>query len=125
MTRIFRKYSFANKEAADIAIASLGVDEDGNPSHPHSVVVLGNIIETEGTYDDEGTEITPHTFSSTYHVDVLWSGQVNSSWDSNMVWCPPMGIHTFGSSSAIREWTEKCKELHPEYFPEPTEEDLI
>jgi len=35
-----------------------------------------------------------------------------------------MGIHTFGSSSAIREWTEACKTLHPEYFPEPTE-DLI
>jgi len=41
-----------------------------------------------------------------------------------MVWCPPMGIHTFGSSSAIAEWTEACKELHPEYFPEPSE-DLI
>jgi hypothetical protein len=36
-----------------------------------------------------------------------------------MVWCPPMGVHTFGSSRAIAEWTEKCKELHPEYFPEP------
>jgi hypothetical protein len=38
------------------------------------------------------------------------------------VWCAPMGVHTFGSSSAIAEWTEKCKELHPEYFPEPEEE---
>jgi hypothetical protein len=35
-----------------------------------------------------------------------------------------MGVHTFGSSSAIREWTETCKELHPDYFPEPEEDDL-
>ena len=125
MTRIFRKYSFTNKEAADIAIAALGVDKDGNPSHFHSVVVLGNIVETKPTYDEVGEEITPATFSDTYHVDVLWSGQVNESWNSNMVWCAPMGIHTFGSSSAISEWMITCKELHPEYFPEPTEEDLI
>jgi len=28
----------------------------------------------------------------------------------------------FGSSSAIAEWMKTCKELHPEYFPEPEEE---
>jgi hypothetical protein len=32
-----------------------------------------------------------------------------------------MGVHVFGSSSAIAEWVEKCKELHPEFFPEPSE----
>ena len=60
--------------------------------------------------------------STTYHVDVLWKGDAVSSWDSKMVWCEPVGIHVFGSSRAIAEWTEKCKELHPEYFPEPSEE---
>jgi hypothetical protein len=80
------------------------------------------LVETEGTYDEEGNELTPPVLSSTYHIDVLWDGEPDPDWDSAMVWCAPMGIHTFGSSSAIREWTEKCKELHPEYFPEPSEE---
>ena len=84
---------------------------------PHAIVHLGHLVETEGTYDEEGNELTAPVLSSTYHIDVLWDGEPVESWDSAMVWCAPMGVHTFGSSSAIREWTEKCKELHPEPFP--------
>ena len=125
MTRTFRKYSFSNKAAAEAAIAALPHDEEGNASHSHSIVVLGHLTETAGTYDDEGNEITAPVMSSTYHVDVLWDGEPLADWDSFMVWCAPMGVHTFGSSSAIREWTETCKALHPEYFPEPSEEELV
>ena len=118
----FRKYEFGSKAAATTKINALGVDEDGNPTHSHSIVRLGHLVVTEGTYDDEGEELTAPVLSDNYSVDVLWDGDPESSWDSNMIWCAPMGVHTFGSSSAIREWTEKCKELHPEYFPEPEEE---
>lgn len=119
---MFRKYEFTNETEANTYIDGLGVDEDGNPSHPHSIVRLGNIVLTEGEYDEEGNEITAPVLSDNYHVDVLWNGEPVAEWDSAMVWCPPVGIHVFGSSSAIAEWTEKCKELHPEYFPEPSEE---
>ena len=119
---MFRKYSFKNETEANTYIDGLGVDEDGNPSHPHSIVRLGNIVLTEGEYDEEGNETTAPVLSDNYHVDVLWNGEPETSWDSAMVWCAPMGVHTFGSSSAIAEWTKKCKELHPEYFPEPSEE---
>jgi hypothetical protein len=119
---MFRKYEFKNEKEANSFIDNLGVDEDGNPSHPHSVVRLGNIVLTEGEYDSEGEVITEPVLSTNYHVDVLWQGDAVSSWDSKMVWCKPVGIHVFGSSRAIAEWTEKCKELHPEYFPEPTDE---
>lgn len=122
--RKFRKYEFGSQSAATTKINALGVDEEGNPSHPHSIVRLGNIVLTDGEYDEEGEEITAPILSDNYHVDVLWQGEPESSWDSAMVWCPPMGVHTFGSSSAIAEWTEKCKELHPEYFPEPDETDV-
>jgi len=124
MTRIFRKYSFGSKGAATTKINALGVDEEGNPTHPHSIVHLGNLVVTEGTYDEEGNELTAPVLSDTYHVDVLWSGQPNADWDNQLVWCAPMGVHTFGSSAAIREWTEACKELHPEFFPEPSEDEL-
>ena len=118
----FRKYEFGSKAAATTKINALGVDEDGNPTHSHSIVRLGHLVVTEGTYDDEGEELTAPVLADNYSVDVLWDGEPDESWDSAMIWCAPIGVHTFGSSSAIREWTEKCKELHPEYFPEPEEE---
>ena len=122
MKKVFRKYQFGSKGAATTKINALGVDEEGNPTHSHAIVHLGHLVETEGTYDDEGNELTAPVLSSTYHIDVLWDGEADSSWDGQLVWCKPMGVHTFGSSSAIREWTSTCKELHPEFFPEPTEE---
>lgn len=122
--RKFRKYEFGSQSAATTKINALGVDEEGNPSHPHSIVRLGNIVLTDGEYDEEGNETTAPVLSDNYHVDVLWNEEPEASWDSALVWCAPMGVHTFGSSSSIAEWTEKCKELHPEYFPEP-DEDIV
>ena len=117
---MFRKYEFTTETEANTYIEALGVDEDGNPTHSHSIVRLGNIFITDGTYDSEGEVITEPVISEKYHVDVLWKGE--AQWQDKMVWCKPMGVHTFGSSSAIAEWTKTCKELHPEYFPQPTDE---
>ena len=50
----FRKYEFGSQGAATTKINALGVDEEGNPNHNHSIVRLGHIVVTEGTYDDEG-----------------------------------------------------------------------
>lgn len=119
--KTFRKYSFGSKGAATTKINALGVDEEGNPTHSHAIVHLGNLVEQEAVVNEEGEVTTEAVLSSTYHIDVLWDGEPVSSWDSSMIWCAPMGVHTFGSSSAIAEWTEKCKELHPSYFPEPEE----
>ena len=120
--KTFRKYEFGSKGSATTKINALGVDEDGNPTHNHSIVRLGNIVLENGTYDEDGEEITPPVLSDDYHVDVLWDGEPSEDWENQIVWCKPVGVHVFGSSSAIAEWTEKCKELHPEFFPEPIEE---
>lgn len=125
MKKVFRKYSFGSKGACTTKINALGVDEEGNATHSHAIVHLGHLVETEGTYDEEGNELTAPVMSSSYHVDVLWDGEPDPAWDTQMVWCPPLGLHTFGSSSAIAEWTAACKAIHPEYFPEPTEEELV
>lgn len=119
--KTFRKYEFSSQEAATTKINALGIDEEGNPSHSHSIVRLGHIVTTAGTYDEEGNELTAPVLSDTYSVDVMWDGEPVADWDAQMIWCPPLGVHSFGSSSAIAEWTQKCKELHPEYFPEPEE----
>ena len=122
--KVFRKYQFGSKSAATAKINALGIDEDGNQTHNHAIVRLGNLVVTPAEIDAEGNVITEAVLTDTYHVDVLWDGEPNPDWDAQMVWCAPMGVHTFGSSSAIAEWTEKCKELHPEYFPEPVLETI-
>ena len=122
--KTFRKYSFGSKGAATTKLNALPHDEEGNPTHSHAIVHLGNLVEQEAVVNEEGEVTTEAVLSSTYHIDVLWDGEPVESWDSAMVWCAPMGVHTFGSSSAIAEWTESCKELHPEYFPEPSDDEL-
>ena len=122
--KVFRKYQFGSKSAATAKINALGIDEEGNPTHNNAIVRLGNLVVTPSEIDAEGNVITEAVLTDTYHVDVLWDGEPNPDWDAQMVWCAPTGIHVFGSSSAIAEWTEKCKELHPEYFPEPVEEGI-
>ena len=123
MKYTFRKYEFTDAASAQSAIDALGVDEETNqPTHKHSVVHLGQIVTTPATFDDDGNELTAAVLSDNYSVDVLWNGEPVADWDSQLIWCAPIGVHTFGSSEAIAEWTEKCKELHPEYFPTP--EDL-
>jgi len=119
---IFRKYEFGSQSAATAKINALGVDEEGNPTHRHSIARLGYIVTTPGEYDAEGNETTAPVRSDKYHVDVLWRDEPSADWDNQMVWCMPMGVHTFGSSSANREYIAKCQELHPEWFPEPEEE---
>ena len=123
--RTLRKYSFADEAAANAAIVALGQDEEGNPNHGHAIMKIGHIVETEGTYDEEGNEVTPPVLSSTYAVDVIWQGEPLEAWDANMIWCPPMGVLVSGGIDTRMEWIATCKELHPELFPEPSEEELV
>ena len=109
---IFRKYEFANEGEAQSKIDALG-------EHKHSIVHLGNIVLEQGEYDADGNEITAPVISDKYHIDVLWSDTEPADWQPYQVWCKPVGVHIFGNSAAVKEWTERCKELHPEYFPEP------
>jgi hypothetical protein len=117
----FRKYSFGSKGAATTKINALGLDEDGNPTHNHAIVHLGNIVVTPAELDEDGNIITEAVLSDTYHIDVLWNGEADEDWDNQLVWCAPVGLHMFGSSKAVAEWTAKCKELRPDFFPEPEE----
>ena len=120
----FRKYQFGSKGAATTKINALGLDEEGNPTHKHAIVHLGNIVVTPAELDAEGNIVTEAVLSDTYHIDVLWNGEPNPDWDNQLVWCAPVGLHCFANSAAIAEWTAKCKELRPDLFPEPIEEGI-
>ena len=72
---IFKKYEYPSQELAETRIAALPhqeVDGESYPSHSHTVVKLGHVVVTEGTYDDEGNEITAPVLADKYSVDVLW-----------------------------------------------------
>ena len=85
------KYEFNSKAQAQDKIADL--DE----GHTHTIVELGNIVLVQGTYDDEGNEITSSIFSDKYHVDVLWNGLNNHpfGWKSASININDNGVHSF------------------------------
>jgi len=62
---IYLRYEFNDKEQSEKKIAKL---EDVNASF----IKLDKFVMTEGTYDDEGVEITAPILSEGYAVDVLW-----------------------------------------------------
>lgn len=123
MSKTFRKYRFNTKAAATTKINALGQDDDGNPTHGHLVIELGNEITTPATYDDEGEELTAAVYSSKYLVDVLWDGSAESSWDNQLIWCAPFGMLAMGASDVQQEWLEACKTARPELFPAPSDDE--
>ena len=74
MKYLFKKYEFSDAEQAETRIAALQhtEDEEGNehPSHSHTVVKLGNVVVEQGTYDEEGEELTAPVLADKYSVDV-------------------------------------------------------
>ena len=121
---MIRKYEFINKESADTAIDMLR-DEEGNLSD--SVVRLGYLVTTPATYDEEGNETSPAIVSEKYAVDVFWKDRPNQEWQQYLVWPTPMGIHSFGSSSARDEYATAYCILFPNstYCNPPEPEDII
>jgi len=94
------KYAFDSKEQAETKINALGVatDEDGNeyPTHKHTIVHLGHIVEQQGQYDEDGNEVVAPVLSSKYHVDVLWKGIDDHpyGWKSYAVDISGNGVHS-------------------------------
>ena len=75
MKYIFKKYEYPSQELAETRIAALPhqeVDGESYPSHSHTIVKLGHVVVTEGTYDEEGNELTAPVLADKYSVDVLW-----------------------------------------------------
>ena len=95
------KYAFDSKEQAQTKIKGLGVetDENGNeyPTHKHTIVHLGHIVEQQGKYDEDGNETVAPVLSSKYHVDALWKGIDDHpyGWKSYAVDIDGDGVHSF------------------------------
>lgn len=117
MKYIFRKYEFTDAASAQSAIDALGLSEEGNPTHRHTIAMLGHIVTTAATYDEEGEELTAAVLADNYSVDALWRDGVVSDWDANIVWPDPVGVHSFGNSEANAEYTATLYTLFPDRVP--------
>ncbi len=95
------KYEFDSREQAETKINALGTatDENGNeyPTHPHTIVQLGNIVLEQGEYDEEGNETVAPVLSDKWHVDVLFNGldEHPKGWKSYYVEIDGDGVHSF------------------------------
>ena len=67
------KLKYTDKEAAIADLIAKGVyTEDlsfGNGIH--AIVEIGKVILTDGTYDEQGNEITAPVYADGYHYDIM------------------------------------------------------
>jgi len=85
------KYEFDSESQAESKINALPSDSDGNPTHKHTIVKLGNIVLEQGVYDENGEETQAPVLSESYHVDVLWKNIQEVDEDGNVSFAHPSG----------------------------------
>jgi hypothetical protein len=108
----FLKYEFtpAQWATAKAKIETTGTDPEGettwNSELVTAVVELGFLCTEWGT-DEDGNQVCLKT-SPKYAVDILWTDQPVASFDANVVYPAPCGVHIFaGWEQAYAE--EYCK----------------
>ena len=73
------KLKYTDKETAIADLKAKGVyDEDllfGDGIH--AVVEVGKVVLTDGTYDEQGNEITAPIFADGYHYDIMSETEIN------------------------------------------------
>ena len=95
------KYEFLDKEQAKTKIKALGTatDENGNeyPTHKHTIVQLGYVVMQQGTYDEDGNELTAPVLSDKWHVDALFKDLDDHpyGWKSYAIDANDNGVHSF------------------------------
>ena len=76
------KLKYPNKETAIADLLAKGVyieSEEGlvYGQGTHAIVEIGLIVDVEGTYDDEGEELTAPVFADGYHFDVMTENEID------------------------------------------------
>ena len=96
----FRKYEFTPTQWATQKKKIEKTSEMGGTYFDNdicaSVVELGHLVITPGTYDSDGKVITEPVLSAKYAVDIIWQDDEVSTFATYKVWPAPVGIHSFG-----------------------------
>ena len=94
------KLRFATKAAAEkdlerLVYVETTVDEQTSLVYAtgiHAVVEIGKIVTTDGTYDEEGNELTAPIYASGYHYDVMCEQDIDFGSNSIEVNNPKHGF---------------------------------
>jgi hypothetical protein len=75
------KLNYTDKETAITDLIAKGVIEivEGEQSYinrTQAVVEIGKIVLIDGTYDEQGAEVTAPIFAEGYHYDVMSSDEI-------------------------------------------------
>jgi len=65
-----------------------------------SVVELGYLLETKGTYDEDGEVITAPVMSTKIAVDILWNNEVDEALEPNRIY-PITPSHYIGGMEEL------------------------
>ena len=65
-----------------------------------SVVNLGYLVETKGTYNEEGNVITEPVISTKIAVDILWNNEVDEALELNRIY-PITPSHYIGGMEEL------------------------
>ena len=102
----FQKFEFTPTQwaTAKAKIETTGTDPEGetyttwNTELVTAVVELGYLCTQWGT-DEEGNQVCEVT-SPKYAVDILWTAEPLASFNANVVWPDPCGVHVFAGWEA-------------------------
>jgi len=65
-----------------------------------AVVELGYLVETKGTYDENGEVITAPVMSTKIAVDILWKNEVDEALEPNRIY-PKTPLHSIAGMEEI------------------------
>ena len=99
------KLKYKNKETAmkDLLKKGVYVETDKGLTYGtgiHAVVEIGKIVTTDGTYDEEGNELTAPIYASGYHYDIMCEQDIDFGSNSIEVNNPK---HEFAGHSKVTE----------------------
>ena len=72
MIQIYKlKYSDKETAIADLKAKGVYTEDLSFGNGIHAIVEIGLVVLTDGTYDEEGNELTAPIFADGYHYDVM------------------------------------------------------
>lgn len=82
------RYSDKDEAVNDLKAKGVLVDSDEGliyGEHTQAVVYLGKLVDIQGTYDEQGNELTAPTFLDGYHVDIMLNVKPTTDEEGNVI----------------------------------------
>jgi len=86
------KYSDKETALADLKAKELLLEEGMYGIGVHAIVELGKIVLENGTYDEDGNELTAPVYADGYHYDIMCEQDIDFGENSIIVHNPKHGF---------------------------------